>query len=154
MDNVVAAWWIFLDLCSIYNSSRFWMTCSNSFLKLDTFTGWLSQTIALTRKPQLERILRESKSSVLSQLASMLVWGDAFLSHMELILSSRLPWNKLCPYTVLLRHHHRSFLPQNTLDFFAGTFHQKSYIFRNFSFYAQRIDTFNSIDSASTDLLQ
>ena len=71
----------FLDLCSIYNPFGIWLTCSNSFLKLDTFVGWLSRTIALTGKPQLERILRESKSSVLSQLASMLVSGDDFISY-------------------------------------------------------------------------
>ena len=52
--------------------------------------------------------------------------------HMEFILSSRLSWSNLCPYTVLLRHHNGSFLPQNTLDSFLSTFHQKSYIFRNF----------------------
>ena len=57
------------------------MTCSNSFLKLDTFGGCFSQTIALTRKPKLERISRESKSSALSQLASMLVSGDDFITY-------------------------------------------------------------------------
>ena len=57
------------------------MTCSNSFLKLDTFDGRLSQTIALTQKPQLERISRESKSSVLSQLASMFVSGNDFITN-------------------------------------------------------------------------
>ena len=41
----------------------------------------LSQTIALTRKPQLERISRESKSSVLRQLTSMLVSDDYFITH-------------------------------------------------------------------------
>ena len=71
----------FLDLCSIYNPFGFWLTCSNSFLKLDTFVGWLSQKIALTGKPQLERILRESKSSVLSQLTSMLVSGNDFVTY-------------------------------------------------------------------------
>ena len=124
---------IFLDLCSIYNSSGFWLTCSNSFLKLDTFDGWLLQTITLRQKPQLERISRETKSSVLSQLTSMLVTG-MISSYMELILSSRLSWSKLCPYTVLLRHHNRSFLPKNTLDVFVSTFHQKSYIHLQKSF--------------------
>ena len=72
---------MFLDLCSMYNSSGFWLTCSNGFLKLDTSDGWLLQTIALTRKPQLERISKDSKSSVLSQLASMLVSGDDFITY-------------------------------------------------------------------------
>ena len=68
-------------MCSIYNSSRFWLTCSNSFLKLGTFDGWLSQTIALKRKLQFERISRESKSSVLSQFPSLLVSGDDIITY-------------------------------------------------------------------------
>ena len=47
-----------------------------------------SQTKPLARKSQLERISRESKSSFLSQLASMLVSGDDFITCG--ILSSRL----------------------------------------------------------------
>ena len=51
------------------------------FLKLDTFDGWLSQTRALALKPGLDKILRQSIRSSLSQTALILVSGDDLITY-------------------------------------------------------------------------
>ena len=50
-------------------------------MKLDTFDRWLSQAIALTLKPGLDKVPRQSISSSLSQLALILVSGDDLITY-------------------------------------------------------------------------